>query len=147
MTTLEFDDFRLHRRRHLGPLTAPTCLLGLQASFAVVAVQPHPLGQGALADAHFAGDQFRREAFLQIQLNRLASDLKRMGVNAGVGRPPRCPPRGAGLLPLPWNLAYTFLLRMINYSYTIQRAPLVSRMRSPTKDAGASGGELAGRGD
>lgn len=108
MTTLEFDDFRLHRHRNLGPPTARTCLLGLQARFAVVAVQPHPLGQGAFTDAHFAGDQFRREAFLQVQLNRFAPDLKRVGVNAGVGRPPRRPPRGAGLLPLPLDFVYTF---------------------------------------
>jgi hypothetical protein len=108
LATLEFDDFRLHRRRNSRPLTARTCLLGLQACFAVVAVQPHPLGQGALADAHFAGDQFQREAFLQIQLNRFAPDLKRVGVNVRVNRPPRRPPRGAGLLPLPWSLAYTF---------------------------------------
>ena len=108
MTTLEFDDFRLHRRRNFRPLTARTCLLGLQARFAVVAVQPHPLGQGALADAHFARDQFRREAFLQIQLNRFAPDLKRMGVRVRVNRPPRRPPRGAGLLPLALNFVYTF---------------------------------------
>ena len=46
------------------------------------------------ADAHFAGDQFRREAFLQIQLNRFASDLKRMRVNVRVNRPRRAAPLG-----------------------------------------------------
>jgi hypothetical protein len=81
MTTLEFDDFRLHRRRNFRPLTARTCRLGLQAGFALVAVQPHPLGQGAFADAHLAGDQLRRKTFLQIQLNRFAPDLKRVGVS------------------------------------------------------------------
>jgi hypothetical protein len=108
MTTLEFDDFRLHRRRNFRPLTARRCRLGLQAGFALVAVQPHPLGQGASAHAHLAGDQFRREAFLQVQLNRFAPDFQRMGVNVRVSRPPRRPPRGAGLLPLALNLAYTF---------------------------------------
>lgn len=81
MMTLKFDGFRLHYRRNLGPLTARACLLGLQARFALVAVQPYPLGQSAFADAHFAGDQFWREAFLQIQLNCFPSDLKRVGVN------------------------------------------------------------------
>jgi len=108
MTTLEFDDFRLHHRRNFRPLTAPMDLLGLQARFTVVAVQPHPLGQGASADAHLAGDQFRREAFLQVQLNRFASDLKGMGVRVRVNRPPRRPPRGASLLPLALNFVYTF---------------------------------------
>ena len=108
MTTLEFDDFRLHRRRNFRPLTARTCLLGLQAGFAVVAVQPQPLGQGAFADAHLAGDQFRREAFLQVQLNRFAPDFQRMGVNVRVNRPPRRPPRGAGLLSLSLDFVYTF---------------------------------------
>jgi hypothetical protein len=81
MTTLEFDDLRLYRRRNLRPPTARASRLRLQASFTLVAVQPHPLGQGAAAHAHFAGDQFRCEPFLQVQLNSLASDLKRMGVN------------------------------------------------------------------
>jgi hypothetical protein len=108
MTTLEFDDFRLHRRRDLRPLTARTCLLGLQAGFPVVAVQPHPLGQGAFTDAHLAGDQFRREAFLQVQLNRFEPDLKGMGVGVPGNRPPRRPPRGAGLLLLILNFVYTF---------------------------------------
>jgi hypothetical protein len=108
MTTLEFDDLRLYHRRHFRPRAARACLLGLQAPFALVAVQPHPLGPGALADAHFAGDQLQGEAFLQVQLNRFAPDLKRMGVNVRMNRAPRRPPRGAGLLPLPLNLAYTF---------------------------------------
>jgi hypothetical protein len=108
MTTLEFDDFRLHRRRNFRPLTAPMDLLGLQAFFALVAVQPHPLGQGAFADAHLAGDQFRREAFLQIQLNGFVPDLKGMGVRVRVNRPPRRPPRGAGLLLLSLNFVYPF---------------------------------------
>jgi len=108
MTTLEFDDFRLHRRRNFRPLTARTCLLGLQAGFALVAVQPHPLGQSAFTDAHLAGDQFRREAFLQMQSNRFAPDLKGMGVGVRGNRPPRRPPRGAGLLPLALNFVDTF---------------------------------------
>ena len=65
MTTLEFDDFCLHRRGHFRPLTVPTYRLRLQARFALVAVQPHPLGQSALAHAHFAGHPLHGEAFLQ----------------------------------------------------------------------------------
>jgi len=56
---LELDDFRLDRRRHpagAGPLTAATSRLRLQAGFALLAVQPRPLGQGAQAHAHLAGD-------------------------------------------------------------------------------------------
>jgi hypothetical protein len=81
MATLEFDDLRLHRRRHLRPPTAGTSRLRLQARFTLIPVQPHPLGQGAFTDTHFAGDQFRREAFLQIQLNCFAPDRQWVGVN------------------------------------------------------------------
>jgi len=80
-----------------------------------------------------------------------------LGTRLGLLRPLRVPRTRRGCRSqllgryqrrrLPDDYVYLFLLRMINYSYTIQRAPLVSRMRSPTKDAGASGGELAGRGD
>jgi hypothetical protein len=65
MTMLEFDDFRLHRRRNFRPLTVPTYRLGLQARFALVAVQLYPLGQSASAHAHFAGHPLHEEAFLQ----------------------------------------------------------------------------------
>ena len=78
---LNFDDFRLHRRHHFRPPTARTCRLGLQAGFALVAVQPHPLGQRAATDAHSAGHPLHGEAFLQTQLNRFTPDLKRVGVN------------------------------------------------------------------
>ncbi len=81
MATLEFDDLRLHRRRHFRPTTTGTSGPRLQASFTLVAVQPHPLGQSAFTYAHFAGDQFRREAFLQMQSNRFEPDLNGMGVN------------------------------------------------------------------
>jgi hypothetical protein len=80
VVTLEFDDLRLHRRRYFWPRTAGTSRLRLQARFALIAVHPHPLGQGALADAHFAGDQFRRKTFLQVQLDRFAPNLKRVGM-------------------------------------------------------------------
>jgi hypothetical protein len=65
MVPLEFDDLRLHRRRHFRPLTVPTCRLRLQSHFTLVAVQPHPLGQGAAAHAHFVGHPLHGEAFLQ----------------------------------------------------------------------------------
>src|SRR5216683_7220807 len=91
---------RLLPASHLRPPTAWTCWLRLQACFPLVAVQPHPLGQGAAAHAHFAGHPFHGEAFLQTQLNRFELDLKWMGVSVRVNRPSRRPPRGAGLLPL-----------------------------------------------
>jgi len=80
MVTLEFDDFRLYRRRYFRPRTARTSRLRLQAGFALVAVQPHPLGQGAEAHAHFAGYPLQGETFFQTELNRFAPDLKRMSV-------------------------------------------------------------------
>jgi len=80
MATLEFDDLRLHRPRYFRPPTSRTSRLRLQARFALIAVHPHPLRQGAFADAHFAGDQFRRKTFLQIQLHRFAPNLKGVGV-------------------------------------------------------------------
>jgi hypothetical protein len=33
-----------------------------------------------LADAHCAGDQFRRKTFLEVQLDRFAPNLKRVGM-------------------------------------------------------------------
>ena len=65
MVPLEFDDLRLHRRRHFRPRTVPTSRLRLQTRFTLVAVQPHPLGQGAEAHAHFVGHLLHGEAFLQ----------------------------------------------------------------------------------
>jgi hypothetical protein len=108
MATLEFNDSRLHRRRHFRSRTVRTSQLRLQARFPLRPVQPHPLRQGAFADTHFAGDQFRREAFLQIQLNGFAPDLQWVGVNVRTNRPTRRPPRGAGSLRLPLNFLYTF---------------------------------------
>ena len=65
MVLLEFDDLRLHRWRHFRLLAVPTSRLRLQARFTLVAVQPHPLGQGAEAHAHFVGHPLHGEAFLQ----------------------------------------------------------------------------------
>jgi len=107
VVTLEFDDLRLHRRRYFRPRTARTSRLRLQARFALIAVHPHPLGQGALAHTHFAGDQFRRKTFLQVQLDRFAPNLKPVGVWVRSNCPSRRPPRGAGPLPLFLNLVRT----------------------------------------
>jgi hypothetical protein len=81
VVTLQFDDLGPHRRGHFGPRTAGASRLRLQARFTLSAVQPHPMRQGAEAHAHFAGDQFRRETFLQIQLNRFAPNLKGVGMS------------------------------------------------------------------
>ncbi len=108
MATLEFDDFRFDRRRHLGPVAAGTPRLRLQAGFALLAVHLHPLGQGAQAHAHFAGHLLGGELFFQTKLNRFAPDFKRMGVSVWVAWPPRRPPRGAGPRPLALNSLCTF---------------------------------------
>jgi hypothetical protein len=108
MITFQLDDFRLHRGRHLRPPTAAPPRLGLQAGFALLAVHPHPLGQGAEAHAHFAGHLLDGEALFQTELNRLASNLKRVGMSMRTNCPPRRPPRGAGPLPLALNFAYPF---------------------------------------
>ena len=108
MTTLEFDDFGLDHRRHLGRLTAGLSGLGLQAGFALLAVQLHPLVQSASAHPQLAGHPLDREAFLPTELDRPASDLQRMGVSVRAIRPPRRPPRGAGPLALPLNSVSSF---------------------------------------
>ena len=79
--TLQLDDFRLHRGRHLRPPAASMSRLGLQAGFALLAVYLHPLGQGAQAHAHFAGHLLGGEAFFQTELNRFAPHLKRVGMS------------------------------------------------------------------
>jgi hypothetical protein len=81
MAPLEVDDFRLHRRGHLRPRTVRPGRHRLQAGFPLGAVRPHPLGQGAEAHAHFAGDPLHGEAFLQTQLHRFAPDLERVAVS------------------------------------------------------------------
>jgi hypothetical protein len=108
MMPLEFDNFRLHGRRHLRPPTAATPRLGLQARFALLAVQPHPLGQRASTHAHFAGHPLHREPFFQTELNRFAPHLKGMGMSMPAIGPPRRPPRGAGPLLLSPNFLYAF---------------------------------------
>ena len=108
MATLQFDDFRLHRWRHFRLRTMPTSRLRLQACFPLSAVHPHPMRQGAEAHAHFASHPLRGEAFLQTQLHCFAPDFKRVGVSMRTTCPPRRPPRGAGLLPLPLNFVSSF---------------------------------------
>jgi hypothetical protein len=56
MTTLELDDLRLDRCGYLRSPAAASSRVGLQAGFALLAVRPHPLGQGAETYAHLAGD-------------------------------------------------------------------------------------------
>lgn len=72
MPTLKLDDFSLDRRRHLGPLTAATSGMGLETGFALLAVNPHPLTQGAEAHTQFAGYLLGRKTFFQTELNRFA---------------------------------------------------------------------------
>jgi hypothetical protein len=55
MPTLELDDLRFDRRCYLRCPAAATSGLGLQAGFALFAVRPHPLGQGAETHTHLAG--------------------------------------------------------------------------------------------
>jgi hypothetical protein len=56
MPTLELDDLRLDRCCYLRSPAAATSRVGLQAGLALLTVCPHPLGQGAEAYAHLAGD-------------------------------------------------------------------------------------------
>ena len=65
MVPLQFDDFRLHRRRHFRPRTARTSRLRPQARFTLGAVHPYPLGQGAEAHAHFVGYLLQGKALFQ----------------------------------------------------------------------------------
>jgi hypothetical protein len=101
MTTLKFDDFSLDRRRHLGPVADGTSGMGLEAGFALLAVNPHPLAQRAQAHAHFAGHLPDGKAFFQTKLNCFAPDFKGMTMNVLAAGSSRRPPRGAGSLPLP----------------------------------------------
>jgi hypothetical protein len=78
--TLQVDNFRRDRRRYLRPPTAASSRLRSQAGFPLLAVHPHPLGQGAEAHAHFAGYVLGGEAFFQTELNRFAPHLKRVGI-------------------------------------------------------------------
>ena len=94
--TLELDDLGLDRRRYLGPWTAATSRLGLQAGFALLTVKLHPLVQSASAHPHLAGHLPGREALFQAQLNRLAPDFHGVGVSVRAARSSRRPPRGAG---------------------------------------------------
>lgn len=100
MTTLELDDFRLDRRRHLGPVTAGASGMRLKADFALLAVKPHPLGQGAQTHAHLAGHLPDGKLFFQAELDRFAPDFIGVGVSVRPAFSPRRPPRGAGP-PLP----------------------------------------------
>ena len=64
--------------------------------------------QRAEADAEFAGDLLDGEAFLEAQLHRFAPELKRVGVSVWPNCPSGPPPKRAGPLPLPLNLAVLF---------------------------------------
>ena len=75
MTTLDLDHLGLDRRRHFGPLTARTSRLGLQAGFALFAVELYPLVQSASAHPHLVGHLPHGEAFFQTELNRFAPDF------------------------------------------------------------------------
>ena len=108
MTALEFDDFGLDRRRHLGPLTDRMSRLGLQADFPLLTVNPHPLAQGAQAHAHLAGHLPDGKLFFQAELNCFASDFKWMAMSVLLTAPPRRPPRGAIPLLFPLTLLCTF---------------------------------------
>jgi hypothetical protein len=77
---LEFDDLRLHRRSHFRPRRVSQHWLGLQARFALIAVQPHPLGQGTAAYTHLARHLRYGETFFQAKLNRFPSDFAWMGL-------------------------------------------------------------------
>lgn len=108
MATLELDDFRLYRWRHFRLRTVPASRPRLQARFSLSAVHPHPVRQRAEAHAHFVGHPLQGKTFFQTQLHGFAPDFKRVGVSMRTNCPPRRPPRGAGPLPLPFNLAGTF---------------------------------------
>jgi hypothetical protein len=108
MTALEFDDFGLDRRRHLGPVTAAPSGMWLETGFALLAVNPHPLTQGAEAHAHFAGHLSDGKLFFQTELNCFAPDFIGVGVSVQPAFSPRRPPRGAIPLLLPLTLLGTF---------------------------------------
>ena len=108
MTTLKFDDFRLNRRRHLGPVTAATSGMGLETGLPLLAINPHPLAQRAQAHAHFAGHLPDGKAFFQTKLNCFAPDFIGMTMSVQPAFSPRRPPRGASPLPLTLNLPGTF---------------------------------------
>jgi hypothetical protein len=108
MTALEFDDFSLDRCRHLGWLAARVPRLRLQAAFALLAVNPDPLTQGAEAHPQFAGYLPGGKLFFQTELNRFAPDLIGVGVSVQPAFSPRRPPRGAIPLLLPLTLLGAF---------------------------------------
>jgi len=108
MTALEVNHLGLDRCRHLGWLAARASRLGLQAAFALLAIHPDPLTQGAEAHTQFAGYPLDGKTFFQTELNRFASDFIGVGVRVQPTFSPRRPPRGASPLPLTLNLLGTF---------------------------------------
>jgi hypothetical protein len=107
MASLQLEGLPLHRGGHLGPRT-PRPHLPLQARFPLGAIPAHPRPQRAEADAEFAGDLLDGEAFLEAQLHRFAPELKRVGGSVWPNCPSGRPPKRAGPLPLPLNLAVLF---------------------------------------
>jgi len=107
MVPLQRDSLPLHRGGHLRA-RAPGPRLRLEARFPLGAIPAHPRPECTQADAEFVGDLLDGEAFLEAQLHRFAPELKGVGVsmrpNCPSGRPPKC----AGPLPLPLNLAVLF---------------------------------------
>ena len=104
---LQRDGLPLHRGGHLGPW-APRPRLPLQARFPLGAIPAHPGPQCTQADAEFAGDLRDGEAFLEAQLHRSAPELTRVRVRMRPNCPSGAPPKRAGPLPLPLNLAVLF---------------------------------------
>jgi hypothetical protein len=104
LAPLELDGLPFHRGGHLGP-RAPRPRLPLQARFPLGAIPAHPRPERTEADAEFAGDLLDGEAFLEAELHRFAPELNRVGVSVGPTCPSGRPPKRAGPLPLPLNLA------------------------------------------
>jgi len=96
MLLFQRGDLQLDRRRHFGRAASGSADPRLEPGLAVLPVATNPRAKRALADPGFAGHQFQGIAFLQPQLDRFQPQFDRIGLAAA----PRCPPRGAGLLPL-----------------------------------------------
>jgi len=107
MASLELEGLPLHRGGHLGP-RAPRPRLPLQARFPLGAIPAYPRSECTEADAEFAGDLLDGEAFLEAQLHRFAPERKRVGGSVRPSCPSGPPPKRAGPLPLPLNLAVLF---------------------------------------
>jgi hypothetical protein len=99
MLLLQLDDLLFDRRANLS--TSPQDIAGRRPKpgFAVLAIRPNPPRQRTVGNADFLGHQLEREPFFQPQPHGLQSNLGReSSALSGNFLPPRCPPRGAGLL-------------------------------------------------